>query len=240
MSSAALAAGLVAVAALAAAGTSAAKLPVDHYACYPAQLTGGKLPNVTAKNQFGSGSVQVGAPSSVCAPADKDGSGIIDKAAHLTCYAVTHAQGWTGSRRVQITNQFGTQVMAVVLSPPQTLCLPSSKSVTPGVAPGPVPKNLDHYMCFLVDPGQFTPRTDKVSDQFGSSSDSVVVAKSLCLPTSKNGSALVHSAVHLLCYLVKSPSHGKTVSVANQFGVLTGSLGQRSRLCVPSLKKVLT
>jgi hypothetical protein len=242
----ALGAGLVAVVALVAAQTArtsagqAATLPVDHYACYSAQLTGGKHPQVTLKNQFGSGSALVGAPTAVCAPADKDGSGIRNKVAHLTCYAVSQAKGWTTNHKVAITNQFGTQQMTVVVNPPQTLCVPSAKSTTPGVAPPGVPTNLDHYLCYLVDPGQFTPRSVKVADQFGTSGDTVVSAKSLCVPTSKNGSPFVQAKVHLLCYLVKSGSHGKAVSLKNQFGVLTGSLGQRFRLCVPSLKKVLS
>jgi hypothetical protein len=66
---------------------------------------------------------------------NKSGQGVINAKAHLTCYALSHFSGPTQSRRVSISNQFGTaQVMTVVVDPPQTLCLPSSKAPA-GVAP---------------------------------------------------------------------------------------------------------
>ena len=241
-----LAAGLIAALALAAAQTArtsvagAAKFSVDHYACYPAHLAGGQHPQVKIKNQFGSGTLAVGTPSSVCAPASKNGATVLNKTAHLVCYAVKVVEPQApNSHRVVITNQFGAQQMTVVVNPPQTLCLPSSKSVT-SAPPGPVPKNLDHYVCYRVDPGQFAAVTVKVADQFGTSSDTVVRALSLCVPTSKNGSTMIQSATHLLCYQLTSQSHGKRLALANQFGTLKGSLATRNRLCVPSTKKVLT
>jgi hypothetical protein len=236
-----VASAVAAVAILALGATQAgAKLPVDHYACYAAQLTGGAHPTVKIANQFGSGSLAPTAVASLCAPADKNNGGVINRIAHLTCYGVNHYQGPTKSHIVSITNQFGTLQMTVVLNPPQSLCLPSGKS-TASTAPPPVPTTLDHYLCYLVDPGgQFTSRVVVVKDQFGTSKDTVLVPKSLCLPTSKNGSTILHKEVHLLCYAIKSPTNGKHVTVHDQFGILSGNVGNRTRLCVPSLKKVIS
>lgn len=225
------------------AGTSlerAAKFPVDHFTCYPAQLTGGKHPQVTIKNQFGSGSVLVGALQSLCAPVNKNGQGVINSKAHLKCYALSHYKGPTQPHRVSISNQFGsTQVMTIVLNPPQALCAPSSKAAA-GAPPGPVPTTLDHYLCYAVEASQFQPKTVKLGDQFATSTDTVVAVRSLCVPTSKNGFHVIQPRVHLLCYLLKSGSHGHPVAVSNQFGLLNGGVATRNRLCVPSLKKVLS
>jgi len=170
------------------ARAAATAFPVDHFACYPSQLTGGHKPKVSLKNQFGAASAVPVTLFKLCAPARKNGSPILDKKAHLTCYTLTSYHGPTTNRVVSVTNQFGTQTMTVVLNPPQSLCLPSSKAA-PGVAPGPVPTTLDHYLCYAVRPnGAFAAKTVKIADQFGNSSDTVNAPRSLCLPTSKNGS----------------------------------------------------
>jgi len=212
--------------------------PVSHFACYPAQLSGGKHPLVKLKNQFGQATGYVGTAQRLCAPARKNTSGIINGAAHLTCYTLTHYTTTAKNHVVLIKNQFGSQQMTVVVNPVQWLCAPSSKAAV-GSVPGPVPTVLDHYLCYSVDPGTFKQINVKVGDQFGTSTDTVVHATSLCVPTSKNGSHLVQPRVHLLCYLVKSPSHAHAVVVRNQFGILNGSAGQRDRLCVPSTKTIV-
>ena len=220
------------------AGVSTA-FPVDHYACYPAHLAGGKRPQVTLKNQFGSGVATPATPATLCAPADKNGGGIINKSSHLTCFTLTGVQWPSGFRHVSISNQFGVgQKMTVTLNP-VSLCAPSSK-VGVGVAPPPVPTKPDHYLCFPVDAGSFAPRQVSLADQFGTSTDTVVAARTLCVPTSKNGSPFVQPKVHLLCYALKSTTVGHAVVVRNQFGILNGAIGKRSSLCVPSLKRVLS
>lgn len=80
----------------------------------------------------------------------------------------------------------------------------------------------------------------KVGDQFRTSNDTVVAARSLCLPTGKNGSRFIQPRVHLLCYQIKSTSKGHAVALRNQFGVLSGSPGPRDRLCVPSTKTIVS
>jgi len=234
----AVAVAAVAILALGATGARA-KLPVDHYACYTAQLAGGAHPTVKFANQFASGSLLVGQTTTLCAPADKNASGIINRVAHLTCYAVSHVDAAMKNHVVDITNQFGTLRMTVV-NPPQSLCLPSGKSVASTTVP-PVPTNLDHYLCYRVAPsGHFQQLVVTVKDQFGTSKDTVLAPVSLCLPTSKNGGTIRQRTVHLLCYLIKSPTNGKPVIVHNQFGVLRGTVANRTRLCVPSLKKVVS
>jgi len=215
------------------------QFPVSHFACYPAQFTGGKHPLVKLKNQFGNATAYVGTPQRLCAPARKNTSGIVNPKAHLACYSLTHYTTTAKNHVVSSKNQFGTQQMTVVVNPPQYLCAPSSKAPV-GAVPGAVPTVLDHYLCYAVDPGTFKQINVKVGDQFNTSTDTVVGARTLCVPTSKNGSHLVEPKVHLLCYLVKSASHAHAVVIRNQFGIQNGSAGQRDRLCVPSTKKIVS
>jgi hypothetical protein len=213
-------------------------LGVDHFSCYATKFSGFKTRTVRLRNQFGTISAQVGQPLRLCAPADKNGSGILHKEAHLTCYALARVDSPLATRRVEIRNQFGVQRLTVSLNPPESLCLPSSKGISG--APGRVPKLLDHYLCYRVDPaGTFRSRRVKLSDQFGAAADVVVRARTLCAPTSKNGSRILQARIHLSCYLLKSARKGRTVVVRNQFGLLKAAVGLRNLLCVPSTKRLL-
>src|SRR5690349_9353494 len=112
------------------AGSAATKFLIGHMACYPAKLAGGKKPKVKLANQFGKWTALVGSPLSLCAPAKKNTSPRLNPAAHLTCYRLDQVAGTTGTKRVEVTNQFDTLEMTAVLSPPVSLCLPSSKALS--------------------------------------------------------------------------------------------------------------
>jgi hypothetical protein len=72
----------------------------------------------------------------LCAPVNKDGSGISDPDTHLVCYN-TAPKGPPLREFVRVDNQLVTQTLEVLK--PQTLCVPSSKTpVDPGEPCGPV------------------------------------------------------------------------------------------------------
>ena len=106
----------------------AASATLDHFKCYKAK---GDLVNVIVnlQDQFGlEPLVLVGHPKLFCNPVDKNGEGIKDPTAHLTCYKIV--AGPEPARDVVVANQFGEQTLEV--KHPQLLCVPSEKIlVTP-------------------------------------------------------------------------------------------------------------
>src|SRR5712691_2717336 len=72
-----------------ASGVNPPHSPDDHFLCYkgtPRQLA--PLP-VTLADQFESGDFTVDAPGAVCAPANKNGEGIVDANTHLASYYIS-------------------------------------------------------------------------------------------------------------------------------------------------------
>jgi hypothetical protein len=211
-----------------------AALPLDHFTCYPATFGIFKVRKVGLADQFGKSVAVVSQPLRLCSPVSKNGQALVNPRAHLVCYPITRTPQFQ-VRKVLVKNQFGSQAMTVVR--PETLCLPSSKATTG--TPGPVPTTLDHYTCYTVDPsGTFTQRVVKLADQFGTSRDTVLTPVSLCAPTRKRGSVLVHARLHLTCYRIKSVTRARRVVIRNQFGLLKGLPTLRQLLCLPSTKTV--
>jgi hypothetical protein len=241
----ALAAVATAVAVLSTQGTVAARasfgaLPLDHYACYAAKFNAFKPRPVRLENQFGRATARVLRPIRICAPAQKNAEPMLNRIAHLVCYSLTGVQGPDQeSRTVSLTNQFGVLPAKVLVVPPEALCLPASKRLGTLTPPRAVPTNLDHYVCYSIDPSRpFQRRKAKVRDQFGSFTDAILAPKTLCVPTRKNGSKLVHPRVHLVCYSVKSGARGRPALLRNQYGVLRTTPSVRNLFCVPSLKRL--
>jgi len=104
----------------------------------------------------------------------------------------------------------------------------------PGVNPA-------HYQCYRVaEAVPFKPLDVKLQDQFGASGAKVVKPTMICAPTSKNGAPVKDPRTHLVCYEDEGPKPvDKKVSVQNQFGKDTLTVGGPVMLCVPSLKTVL-
>lgn len=126
----------------------------------------------------------------------------------------------------------------VVVVPPESLCLPASKALGTGT-PQAIPKHLDHFVCYTIDPSRpFQRRNARVRDQFSTSTDAILVPKTLCAPTRKNDSRLIQPRVHLVCYSDKSGARARPARVRTQFGVLRSSPGARNLLCVPTLKRL--
>jgi hypothetical protein len=112
--------------------------PISQFTCYKGRFSGFKIHKFTIANQFDKLSVGYAvAPLRVCAPAIKNNEPIPDKVSHLVCFTLRVANGPTGSAEAVATDQFGAHRLTVVLSEPESICLPASKSRRG--APGPVP-----------------------------------------------------------------------------------------------------
>ena len=95
---------------------------LDHFKCYDAE---GDAVNaiVDLEDQFGvEPQVLVGEPDLFCNPVDKNGEGISNPVAHLTCYRIADSDK---VREVTVENQFGIQTLEVEDS--ELLCVPSEK-----------------------------------------------------------------------------------------------------------------
>jgi hypothetical protein len=215
-----------------AAPAADAKFALDHFACYPARFSSFTKRKVRLEDQFGRLTAVVIAPERMCAPVDKNGEGIRNKRAHLTCYTIK--AGSFTPRRVKVKNQFGSQAM--VVARPLRLCAPSAKSLQG--SPGNPPTTLDHYTCYAVDPGGTVKLpTVVLTDQFGRAKAAVLRASTLCAPTMKDKTRVLQPRLHLTCYEIKSGAvKTRTVVLRSQFGLLKAGLGRRMELCVPSTK----
>jgi hypothetical protein len=217
-----------------------AKFPIAQFTCYKGEFGGFKRAKFTISNQFDKLSAgYLVAPLRVCAPAIKNSEPIPDKRSHLVCFTIRVANGPTGTRKAIVTDQFGVHKLFVIVSEPESICLPASKSRTG--TPSAIPTRLDHYVCYPVKPASpFTTKTVSLRDQFGlGKEDAVFAIRTLCAPTSKNRAPFVFKTVHLLCYDVKSPVKGANVVVREQFGLMKAALALRDRLCEPALKKLV-
>jgi hypothetical protein len=176
----------------------------------------------------------------LCAPADKNGDGIIDDVQHLVGYVPLNTP-FTKRTGLSITNQLGT--VKLDLTRRDLLMVPTAKSLT--VAPPPLqPPTIDHFVCYRAKrsrgSAKFVKTTVTVADQLESTSLTLVLPYRLCVPADKNGedpTAPSHPGL-LLCYKSKSSSgFGTTTAhINNQFGPDDVTLIHRRELCVPSVQ----
>jgi len=104
------------------------ELLIDHFKCYKARHTAHfEQRVVTLTDQFVSRDVILQGPIAVCNPVDKNGEGIIDETAHLTCYRLGRDKSGTKLRVVTTEDQFGEVEMQVKIGDGETLCVPSQK-----------------------------------------------------------------------------------------------------------------
>jgi hypothetical protein len=228
---------------------------LDHFKCYALsededdddEEAG---PRVMLRDQFGSGEALVGAAVELCNPVSKDGGTINQGNAHLVKYEAKPVRRTFSKRRVEVTNQFGTQVLTV--RKPAILAVPSSKS-TSG-PPGDPPTMLDHFQCYRFvedddddddddDGGAFTPRTVLLKDQFKEERVRVRGPAALCNPVEKTHAGQVSPIgspdEHLVCYAIRAARFAGNVNVRNQFGDATAHVRSPVSLCVPSQKREL-
>jgi hypothetical protein len=231
-------------------GSSTGPTDIDHFACYLAKTANPKSTSaqlftppaaVSLTNQFtviqlpDGATVQAPITASIegvlshCNPVQKtvgtppSTTDIQHPDKHLLCFAVkTNTQP---AETVTVTNQFGAGTLTT--GQPQTLCLPTFKTVVPagGAVPTPStqtqPGNLDHYLCYAIANAANMPAPPSpvlLQDQFNFAK---TTAKKLsqvtaylgapdefCVPTLKTvnaavgpvPSSLYHADAHMVCY----------------------------------------
>jgi acyl-homoserine lactone acylase PvdQ len=104
------------------------ELAVDHFKCYRAGRPSPRFARRTTRlaDQFETKQALVVRPESVCTAADKNGTGVRDARAALTCYRIKDALGQPRftPRGAATVNQLGSETLTAVRS--RTLCVPSS------------------------------------------------------------------------------------------------------------------
>ena len=224
---------------------------LDHFKCYKTKQRGTKFDprQVVLADQFNTQRVNVVRPETFCNPVDKDGEGISDPTAHLTCYKIRDVRGDEfpkfRKRRVEVSDQFGTHTL--LLKKIRTLCLPSSKSPA-GEVPGPPPTGLDHFKCYKTKQlgTRFDPRRVILTDQFNQERVNVVRPEAFCTSVDKDGSGINNPTAHLACYKIRDVRgdefpkfRRRPVEVGDQFGTHSLLLKKTRTLCLPSSKTVL-
>ncbi len=218
-----------------------AQLQADHFKCYDARPPRTfRSRTVRLADQFLTETVSVRKPATLCNPVKKNQEGIWNPRGHLTCYPIAADAGFV-ARAVLVRNQFGTATLTV--RGPETLCVPSSKTVLSGksrkVGPGVPGAVTDHYKCYAAQ-GPGPSVIVKLADQFHLERVRVLEPVSFCNPVSKNGEPIAHPLDHLTCYAVKDVSRrrfaDRVVRVRNQLGSHVLTVVKPRTLCVPSLK----
>ena len=218
---------------------------VDHFQCYAAKTDDFSPVPVLLVDQFDTITATADKLKNFCLPVDKNGEGIIDPAAHLSCYNLKDVDPKpTEARFVEVTNQFGTLVLKV--EGPSQLCLPTVKGEggeMPQSSPGDL--FLNHFECHkvkLANGESFEPHPVALLDQFTTDVDAFVEKPlTLCNPVVKNGEdTIVDPNSHLVCYqLNKQAKDDREVFTEDQFGVKLLRVQASQTLCVPSTKTVL-
>jgi hypothetical protein len=216
--------------------------PGDHQKCYKLRpLERFPQRTVTLADQFGVTNTTVLRPTRFCNPADKNDEGVEDPGAHLQCYSIKDAEGFT-RRDVEVTNQFGTQRLTV--RHPELLCNPAVKN---GEAQLDT-LNTNHYKCYRATRTKGAPQFGQVDvtllDQFEPVDNVATVLRPilLCNPVDKNGEGIVDPTLHLTCFAIKDPFDPPGIIVIeDQFAVQdgfprTGDCRRSRTLCVPSYK----
>jgi len=223
-------------------GGDLAELRTDHFKCYTARPAKTFRPRtVTLVDQFGTGTVRVSRPRTLCNPAQKNAEPLQNTKAHLVCFGTTAPATQPSPRTVLVENQFGRQTLTVLS--PDSLCVPSTKKLLRGkgrkMPPGVSGAPADHYRCYDVTGGAQS-RTLTLRDQFHVERVRVLEPLLLCNPAQKNGEAILRPSDHLTCYSIRDLSTrrfaSRVVRVSNQFGKQTLTALRPAMLCVPSLK----
>lgn len=210
----------------------------DHFQCYQAVDLGTPRfvrQDVTLTDQFETKLTTVMWPDFFCNPVDKNGEGINDPTAHLTCYKIKDGRGQPRLERrdVVVEDQFGELTLTVRKA--EALCLPSEKD---GVSSA---LNLDHFKCYQAREAVGTPKFEQrrvsLVDQFGSVTVTVLKPEALCNPVDKNGEGILSPETQMTCYKIvpRGFPPKPDISVLDQFGENTLMVVSRRTLCVPTL-----
>ena len=185
--------------------TSTTTLLRHHFQCYEVKPAEFPATTVSEVDRFGSQSVTLRFPHRLCAPASKNGEGIVDPVQHLVGYETLRSP-FTRQTNQTIVNQFGS--IAIDLTRRDVLMVPSAKSLVGPAAPLQPPL-IDHFQCYRarrVGISRHSQDHVSVEDQFETVAIDLVRPYRLCVPVDKNGedpTAPTDPGV-LLCYRSKS------------------------------------
>jgi uncharacterized surface anchored protein len=182
--------------------------PLTHLACFSLIQTSATTSvqppfTVQIQNQFGTGTLSTGQPVLLCLPSWKNLTAATALSQppgldHYTCYTVPNAANMPPPPSpIGLQDQFNKVVRGqvtqstVTLGPPNLLCLPTLKTLSPLV--GPTPPKLfhpqDHLVCYPVttEAGVGKPAGGTVIDQnqFGASLVKIGALRELCVPSLK-------------------------------------------------------
>jgi cysteine-rich repeat protein len=192
---------------------------------------------VTLEDQFETKLTTVMWPDFFCNPVDKNGKGINDSTAHLTCYKIKDARGQARLERqdVEVEDQFGKLTLTVRKT--EALCVPSEKVEVPSAL------NLNHFKCYqgreAIGTPKFVRQRLDLEDQFGSVTVTVLKPEALCNPVDKNGAGITNPDTQMTCYKIvpRGFPPKPDVNVRNQFEENTLMIVSRRTLCVPTLEE---
>jgi hypothetical protein len=239
-------------AALARHGVYPAQHRTEHFKCYAAGSPGVfTRRNVRLTDQFGNWKARVAAPGAVCNPVQKDRERLVNRLAHLRCYALDRHSPRFPTKAVVVHNQFGSQNLQVIA--PLGLCLPTRQGAI-GRQPPFITVVPDDFKCYSVRPRRETSFQHRdlqvrLRDEFEDQITRVVEPVLLCNPVQKTegtGSRAIttriqHPVHHLVCYSIRDIPLRRTVPerrrfTLNQFGGAQVRTGRPNGLCVPSTK----
>jgi hypothetical protein len=198
---------------------------------------------VELSNQFQSRRVELVRAEQFCNAVDKNGEGILDPSAHLTCYKVGRPVSVVRPKVIS-TDQFGELELNVRKRRTQ-LCVPSQEIGVPADKKIAVDPSLDHFELYTAATAPGTTRFEKrevdLEDQFLDETVKLKKPVRLGVPTNKDGEGITDPSTHLTCYSLKAPRFEKRdVEVENQFGQFRLTVKKPNMLCVPSNKQVVT
>lgn len=191
-------------------------------------------------------------PVDFCNPANKNGEGIPDPEAHLTCYDLKE-KNTPGLPTVTVSTQFGEGT--VLLGRAKRLCVPTIKTAVDGEPTNvelpldDLEDTLNHFKCYQRKgkPPKGTGAVVQLDDQFESKRTLVDEDPFfVCNAVDKNGEGInpAPAAQHLACFKTKDESGQPkfpitSVSGENQFNApLELELDKGRLLCVPANLRV--
>ncbi len=227
---------------------------LDDFLCYATKLTRGgprftPALGVRLNDTLGSTRFNVRKPTRLCAPADKDGNGIVDPIANLERYTLQRMRGtprYARSTR-RVVTALGTLSLDTIR--PDQLLVPTAESaVAQPTALDAASHHVDHYKCYQVRVTRKTPKLPlelqvTVTDLLSSGARRLKVKPPtrLCVATDKEPEGVENPSGHLLCYPVKpvrgEPKHVKQrgLYLGNDLGATRLDTLRESELCLPAL-----
>lgn len=237
--------------------TAAIPGTLDHFKCYkvvtPRGVANYPGKDIVLEDQFGERTMKIGKSQLLCNPVDKDGEGILEPTAHLTCYKAKEDKRGDRFQSVDVVleNQFGQQT--VTLRKAKRYCVPTEKDDE-----GAPPAGLDGFSCYKAKNTKGTPKfeplTIRLTDQFEEKFFDVLGVHSMCAPTAEvhemespstfRSYGVNDPASHLTCFKIKQrigeAAFEKRIVTAENKLETTSLLVKKARLlCVPSEKIII-